>query len=239
MVSPAICSAACTAVRIASSACSMSMMAPLRTPRRDWWPMPTTRGRPSSDPGDEAADLGGADVERGDQAVARGDARFLDHVALSFGLSPAGASSSSGTAGCARRSTTLVRQAQVDDRARPVPGCRAGSAASARRDQAAPASLLRQPHVDAVVEAQVPAPLADEHGRGHPLLQLRLLRQQVEQALGALRRVVAHDHQQLGVVAQVRGLDHLAVAADQEQLLLALPQRQRLGFRHRHHRRSG
>jgi hypothetical protein len=48
---------------------------------------------------DEAAHLAGSDVECGDQAVARCDARFFDHVALSFGLSPAGASDSSGFAG--------------------------------------------------------------------------------------------------------------------------------------------
>ncbi len=48
MVSPAICSAACTVESTAISACSISTIDPARTPRETWWPMPTTFGRPSS-----------------------------------------------------------------------------------------------------------------------------------------------------------------------------------------------
>jgi hypothetical protein len=38
-------SACSTAARIASAAASISTTAPARTPREDWWPTPTTRGR--------------------------------------------------------------------------------------------------------------------------------------------------------------------------------------------------
>src|SRR3546814_8682928 len=44
MVSPAICSAACTAFSTEISACSRSTMAPPLMPRLACWPMPMTRG---------------------------------------------------------------------------------------------------------------------------------------------------------------------------------------------------
>ena len=73
MVVPAIRSACSTASRIAISLFSMSAMKPRLTPRLSRWPVPRMCSRPSSSRlGDQRADLGRADVERGDQWLVGG-----------------------------------------------------------------------------------------------------------------------------------------------------------------------
>ncbi len=217
----------------------MSMMAPLRTPREIWCPMPAMLGRPSSATRAMKQHILLVPMSSAAIRPLRGATRvFLIMLPCPLPCRRPGRRNLRGFGRMRPAQHHLVRQAQIDDAhvlfQEAVLVLQVGEARPGRRR-----ILLRQLHVDAVVEAQVPAPLADEHGGGDAILAASAAGQQVEQGFGALRRVVAHDHQQLGVFAEVGGLDHLAGAADQKQLLAALPQRHRLGFLDRHQQPVG
>ena len=92
------------------------------------------------------------------------------------------------------------------------------------------AVLLGQLDVDAVVDAQVPAPAADADGSRRRAGELRLARQHVQERAGIFRRIRPDDHEQVGEALDGRVGDDAAVAAQQMQPLLLLPERQRRGL---------
>ena len=89
---------------------------------------------------------------------------------------------------------------------------------------------LRQHHIGAVVEPQVPAPLADAHRGDDALLQVGTIGQRVDQHGGGSRRARADDERKLAEFGDVLVGDDLAVAVDQHELALVLPDGERTAF---------
>ena len=92
---------------------------------------------------------------------------------------------------------------------------------------------FRQPHVDAVLEHDVPAPLGDEN-RGAQLVADRgIFVEQRQEILGPGLGADAHDQRQLGEMLPGIGLDHGAVVGDHLDLAVALPEREGVALGHR------
>ena len=89
---------------------------------------------------------------------------------------------------------------------------------------------FRQPHVDAVVQPQVPAPLGHQHRGAHGGAQVGIAVEQREKFLCA-RLGAASDHQrQLDQARRHIGFEHGAVIGDDGHLSVLLPERERLAL---------
>ena len=89
---------------------------------------------------------------------------------------------------------------------------------------------FRQPHVDAVLQPQVPAPLAHQDRGAHEGAQRGIAVEQREEFLGA-RLGAAPDHQrQLDQARRDIGLEHGAVVGDDRDLPVLLPEREGLAL---------
>ena len=122
-----------------------------------------------------------------------------------------------------------VRQAQVEHLQRPVEQ----SVGLLERDEPLHGGSLvpfGQQHVSAVIEPEVPAPLADADGRDDVGAEHGLRRELVEQPGRVLRRARAYDERQdlerRGVLRRVLGGYDLARAVDAHELALVLPDRE-------------
>ena len=90
--------------------------------------------------------------------------------------------------------------------------------------------LLRQQHVDRIVDAHVPAAVVDPHRGADPGGEFRLAPQHLEQRGGMAGGTLADDRRQLGEAAEILDRDHLALVVDQLQLAAVLPDRQRVAL---------
>ena len=162
--------------------------APAFMPRASVWPKPTTstawlRRRSTScgacglQPRDQAGDLAGADVERGDQRRApRRQRLHLRRQAVLEGVHALPPffgflSLSASSRACAARPTAAPSRGRAAaDRSR---RCRATGASCRGRARPAVSSagvdvVFRQPHVEAVLQPQVPAPFGRPGSRRAP-----------------------------------------------------------------------
>src|SRR5690606_35258829 len=199
MVSPAISSAAWTAARIELRACSMSMIAPERTPRATWWPMPMTRGAPPSSRGEMKQHIL---VEPTSSAAIMSERNFAKAIVplSSFSARPGGKSRLRSCRSIPSRVPARLLRGLLDGRR----GLQANTVLDAQidRDQAAveqvvpllvlrearpgqARQLLGQAQHDTVVEGQVPAALAHAPGERDALGKLGLLGEEADE----LRRV--------------------------------------------------
>jgi hypothetical protein len=84
-----------------------------------------------------------------------------------------------------------------------------------------------QHQLRAVVEPQVPTPLTDTYRGNHPLLQFGAIGQRIDQRRGGNRRAGTNHQRKLMEFSEVLVGHQLAIAIDQREPALVLPDRKR------------
>ena len=257
---PAMSSAWPTAARIARSASSMSVMPPPRTPRPFCQPKPSTRSVQSdSDAADHADDLGGADVEHAERrrTAVRGvrDGGSIGSIwggstrrGMSFISVPSGRLAgglrvlgvlASLRSVCGRTTSRSGRRMSIASSGRSSSawsGCRLASAGPAPPPRAPSGSM----HVGTVVHAQVPAPLAHPHRGDHAALDLRPGAERVDQRRRRRRRAEPTTSGSWRRTRRRReSVTVVAVAVDQHELAVVLPDGERPALLELHHDGAG
>ena len=190
-------------------------------------------------PCDQADDLAGADIERRDDRRAarrhrlhlRGEAVVEAHAEPPFFLAFLSLSASWRAAQASSDSRTVTRSGRrrsiaVMSRVRILSSRSSWTSVSS----ACSSPVFRQPHVDAVVEHHVPAPLRHQDGRAQPVADQRILVEQRQEVLGAGLGAGADHQRQIGKTLGHVALDHGAVIGDHRDLAVLLPQRERLAL---------